>query len=345
MHGSHFDPLDRAVAPSTRRRLVTVLAALPLSGVLTSTNEATSKRPLARVQRYTTRRTRQRRTHTANQHQHSEPPHPRRQRPGFGAGEPLDQPYLSTLVALEAEEMATVRLPAAAIPSLPAIVDVWLWSLQPDEELAFAAGQAPSIALDVVLAGTYTVRSEGRLQVQRGARREEVTPGTVATVRPGDVVIYADNQAPQRVRNPGDAWAKVLSVGIFSASPPSTVTSGPLSQEAWARSGLAGQDLLVRVELLTVPPGARLPAFVPDVQAPRIFAVLKGVLHRVRVMPDAATPAAGGPYIPDQVVGCTTLGAGEQLQLRNDEDQPLVLLQVIVSAEHGGTPVAGTPVA
>ena len=35
-----------------------------------------------------------------------------------------------------------------------------------------------------------------------------------------------------------------------------------------------------------------------------------------------------------------TLDNGEQLHLRNDEDQPLVLLQVTLSADHPATPVA-----
>jgi hypothetical protein len=324
------------------------VALLPLGGALTTRgeDEPVAEHPVTRVQRYTTRRPRQQHTHATNQHPHTKPQHPRRQNRRHEACEPLYQPCIDSLVAMTPEELETVRLPAAAIPPLPAIFDVWLWSLQPVEELSFAAGQAPaSIAADVVLAGEYTVRSEGQLQVQRDARLEEIPPGTVATVRLGDVVIYIDNQAPQLLRNPGDEWTKVLSVGVFSAAPPSAVTSGPLSQEEWARSGLAGQDLLVRVELLAVPPGARLPAFVPDVQAPRIFAVLEGVLYRARVMPGGATPEMGGPYIPDQVVWFTTLGAGEQLQLRNDEDQPLVMLEVSVSADPAGTPVASTPVA
>ena len=37
-----------------------------------------------------------------------------------------------------------------------------------------------------------------------------------------------------------------------------------------------------------------------------------------------------------------TLDNGEQLHLRNDEDQPLVLLQVTLSADHTATPVAGS---
>ncbi len=254
-------------------------------------------------------------------------------------------PPVSGSVAITAEVVATVHLPAAAIPPPPAIFDVWLWTLRPDEELTFATGEAPpSIAADVVLAGEYTVRSEGRLQVQRGARLEEVPPGTVATVHPGDAVIYVENQAAQVLRNPGDEEAKAISFGVYSAAPPSAFTSGPVNQEDWRRTGFARQDLMVSVEQLIVPPGASLPAFAPDVQVPRMFAVIEGVVQRARVMPGGVTPGAGATYLPGRVIGFSPLGAGEQLQLRNDGDQPLVLLQVTVSADHVATLVAGKPV-
>src|SRR4051794_16823313 len=90
--------------------------------------------------------------------------------------------------------VAQLRLPAAAIPPPPAIVDVWVWSLSPGQDRAFATGDSPlSIAAEVVLAGEYSVRSEGRLQVQRATGFEEVAPGTVVTVHPGEAVIYVEN--------------------------------------------------------------------------------------------------------------------------------------------------------
>src|SRR4051812_49584325 len=49
------------------------------------------------------------------------------------------------------EAVAQVELPATAIPPLPAIFDVWLWSLSPGQEITFEAGDSPpSIAADVV---------------------------------------------------------------------------------------------------------------------------------------------------------------------------------------------------
>jgi hypothetical protein len=116
-----------------------------------------------------------------------------------------------------------------------------------------------------------------------------------------------------------------------------------VGQEDWARSGLAGQDLTVRVERLTVPPGTSLPAMVPDVHAPQIFVVAEGVAQWAILAPDRATPPAAVPFRREQAIWFRTLAAGEQLQLRNDEDRPLVLLHVTVSAADAATPVAATP--
>jgi hypothetical protein len=250
----------------------------------------------------------------------------------------------SASAEITTEALATVDLPADATPPLPAGFDVWVWRLFPREELRYEAGEAPpSIAVDVVLAGVYTVRSEGRLQVQRAAGREEVPPGTDVTIHPGEVVIYVENQAAQVIRNAGDVAATTLSFGVFSAAPPSGITQGPVRKEDWERSGLAGQDLTVSVERLTLPPGSSLPAFVPDVHSPRIFAVVGGVAQWTILAPDRATPPAAVSFGREQVIAFQTLRAGEQLQLRNDADQPLVLIQVTVSATDTATPGAATP--
>jgi hypothetical protein len=253
---------------------------------------------------------------------------------------------MATLVSPSAEitteALATIRLPAAAIPPPPAIVDVWLATLSPGQELGFATGASPpSIVVDVVLSGELMVLSEGRVHVQRGEGREEVAPDTVVTIHPDEAVIYIDNQAAQSFRNPGRSTLTAISFGVFSAAPPSTFTAGPVSQEDWERSGLAGHDLTVTVERLTVPPGARLPAFVPDARAPRVFAVAEGVAQSLIMTPSGATPPAAERFGPGQVIRFRTLSEGERLQLRNTEAQPLVLLQVTVSADHAPTRVPG----
>jgi mannose-6-phosphate isomerase-like protein (cupin superfamily) len=240
--------------------------------------------------------------------------------------------------AITTEALATIRLPAATIPPPPAIVDVWLATLSPGQQLGFATGASPpSIVADVVLSGQLMVLSKGRVQVQNGEGLEEVAPDTVVTIHPGEAIVYVDNQAEQTFRNPGRNTLTAVSFGIYSAAPPSTFTDGAVSQEDWERSGLAGRDLTVTVERLTVPPGASLPAFVPDVRAPRVFLVAEGVAQAEIVTLDGGTSPVAERFGAGQVIRFRMLGAGERLQLRNTEIEPLVLLQVTLSAEDAPT--------
>ena len=67
--------------------------------------------------------------------------------------------------------------------------------------------------------------------------------------------------------------------------------------------------------------------------------VAEGVAQRAIIAPGGATPTAAVPFGPGETIRFQTLDSGEQLHLRNDEDQPLVLLQVTLSADHLATPV------
>ena len=143
---------------------------------------------------------------------------------------------VSPSAEITTETLATIRLPAAAIPPPPAIVDVWLATLSPGQEIGFPAGASPpSIVADVVLGGELMVLSKGRVRVQRAEGLEEVAPDTVVTIHPGEAVIYVENRAEQTFRNPGRSTLTAISFGVFSAAPPSTFTAGPVSQEDWER--------------------------------------------------------------------------------------------------------------
>jgi hypothetical protein len=259
------------------------------------------------------------------------------------AGEAIATP-VSPSTGITTEVLAEIRLPAAAIPASPAIVDVWLATLAPGEAIAFETGASPpSIVADIVLGGELIVRSAGRVLVQRAAGLEEVAPNTMVTIHPDEAIIYVDNRAAQSFRNPGRGTLTALSVGVFSAAPPSTFTAGAVGQADWARSGLAGRDLTVAVERLTVPPGARLPAFVPDVRAPRVFVVAQGVARSVVTTPTGAALPTAERFGPGQVIGFRTLDAGERLQVRNAGVRSLGLLRVTLGADPAATLVAGPP--
>jgi hypothetical protein len=141
----------------------------------------------------------------------------------------------------------------------------------------------------------------------------------------------------------GDDWARAISFGVFT-TPPSPLADGPFSTEDWERSGLAGHDLVVTVERLTVAPGASLPAFVPDVHAPRIFAVAEGVVQSALVSDDTATPARPVSFRRDDVIWFRTLNPGVRRQLRNDVDRPLELLQLTVDVAPSEPVAGGTPI-
>jgi mannose-6-phosphate isomerase-like protein (cupin superfamily) len=241
--------------------------------------------------------------------------------------------------AITTETLAEITFPAASLPPSPAIVDVWLATLRPGEELGFETGASPpSIVADVILSGELKVLSEGRLQVQRATGREDVPANTVVTIHPEETVIYVDNQAAQTFRNTSTEMLTALSFGVFSAAPPSTFTEGEVSQEDWQRSGLAGHDLTVTVDRLTLPPRVSLPAFTPDIHSPRIFVVAEGAAQWAIIAPGRATPTASYPLGRGETLGFRTPATGEQLQVRNDEEQPLVLLQVTLGTEHPATP-------
>jgi hypothetical protein len=249
---------------------------------------------------------------------------------------------ISPSTSVTTETLAEIRLPAATIPPSPAIVDVWLATLSPGQEIGFEAGASPpSIVVDVVLGGQLMVLSKGRVRVQRPEGLEAVPPDTVVTIHPGEAVIYIDNRAEQTFRNPGRSTLTAISFGVFSAAPPSTFTEGAVSHDDWERSGLAGQDLTIRVERHTIAPRGSLPAFVPNVETPQIFVVAEGLAQRAIITSGRATPTTAVPFGPGETMWFQTLETGEQLHLRNDEDRPLVLLQVTLSADHPASPVPG----
>jgi hypothetical protein len=69
--------------------------------------------------------------------------------------------------------------------------------------------------------------------------------------------------------------------------------------------------------------------------------VAEGVVQPEIVTLSGATPATAERFGPGQVIPFRTLGPGERLQLQNSEDQPLVLLQVTISADDAPTRVPG----
>jgi mannose-6-phosphate isomerase-like protein (cupin superfamily) len=235
-------------------------------------------------------------------------------------------------------EVATVSLLAEAMPEHPAVFDAWTGFFAPDESMEFPSyAPAVSIAADVVVDGEWAARSEGRMQLQRDGTTEEIAPGTEVMLGPGDAVVYVENAAAQAVRNPGDTETHTVSFGVFSVAPPEAEYPGVVNKEDWERSGLAAHDVAVTVERLALPAGSSLPV-VTDPRAPHFFAVMEGTVEWVLTQPDGQTPVLR--FFPGQMIRFRPLDEGEQLQLRNPGNEPLVLLQLTLSPAQAGAATA-----
>jgi hypothetical protein len=246
---------------------------------------------------------------------------------------------------LTVEKVATVPLLAAAMPQHPAVFDTWMSSYEPGDDAEYPSYEpALTIAADIVLTGDYAAQSAGRMQVDRGATIEEVTPNTEVTIGPGESVIYVENAAAQKVRNPGDTTANLISFGVFSVAPPNHPFLGVVKKDDWAQSGLAEENLAVAIERLTLPPGASLPLYEPDVSAPRIFAIEQGDLDWT-VVPavSADEPVATLHFRAGQVIPFRALRPGQQLALSNTGEEPLTMLELTLSPDEG-TAIVGTPI-
>jgi hypothetical protein len=127
----------------------------------------------------------------------------------------------------------SATLPADVLPTGPAVVGLLRFTLGPGASVTYPVGSSPpSVAFEVIGAGTYGVTSGGRLLVVRAAAvatpgaGQMIPPGTEVTLGPGDAVVYLDNdEAVQTVRNLGQETVVGLSAGIFSTA---TTTAQPV---------------------------------------------------------------------------------------------------------------------
>jgi mannose-6-phosphate isomerase-like protein (cupin superfamily) len=244
--------------------------------------------------------------------------------------------------AMTTEAVATVSLLGAAMPQQPAVFDGWSGYYDPGDSAEYPSyAPAISIAADLVVDGQFAAQSAGRMQLQRHGTIEEVTPGTEAALGPGDAVVYVENSAAQKTRNPGKTPTDTISFGVFSVAPPATDYPGMVNKDDWSRSGLSGKDVAVVVERLTLPPGASLPAVTPDPAAPRFYAVQEGTAEWVLARSNGDTPTLH--FYPGQMIRFRSLPPGETITLRNPGSEPLVLLQLSLAPAQSGA--ASTPVA
>ena len=167
---------------------------------------------------------------------------------------------------------------------------------------------------------------------------EEITPDTEVMLAPGDSVVYVENSAAQAVRNPGNTTTETISFGVFEGST-------AIAENAWEQSGLAGHDVAVHVQRITLPPGTSLPPLMSDVQEPGVFAVSAGELGlSVIAAEDPGNPVATLRFLPGQVIPFRTLTEDRQFVFGNAGADNLVLIQLSLAAAESDSMNEGTPV-
>ena len=199
-------------------------------------------------------------------------------------------------------------------------------------------------AAEYVLTGSLVVRSSGRVVVQRGgseAETEDIDPGEVATIGPGDVAVSLTPGAAQTVRNPGTAPATTLKVLVIAGREAgnalpygfATYILGHLAADDWRRSALPVGPLRVRVERLTAAPGIHAP--LPASALPVLRYVETGELHWAIEAP--ATLLAASPpttvFRRGQSLPWQPQPPDRGLLLHSSGEEPLVLL--VVTLEPG----------
>jgi hypothetical protein len=197
------------------------------------------------------------------------------------------------------------------------------------------------VGVEVIQTGTYTIRLEAPLRVQRAGSTEpdeEIPAGTEVTLAAGDAVIYPDYAAPGDIGNAGDEPVTLTGV-VINATEGSGTPLPKLPTGLWAtpltHSTVSDWDKLppgplnVTLRQVTLPPETHIGPYKPvGLQAMRIES---GTVLRYFLPAGEATPR-GRPLA--QLPGTTTPfmapAPGLRESLDVDGDQPAELLVLII---------------
>jgi hypothetical protein len=235
------------------------------------------------------------------------------------------------------EVLLEATLPAAVLPDGAAVVEFWRSTFFPGDEHMFPAYSAVSVGGDVVLTGEYGARSEEEILAWDAGQEIATTKGEEVLLGPGGAVIYLDNAANQWVRNAGPDPTEVASFAITRGEG----YEGPQNGVDGEGMGLSGHDVLLTIDRMTLAPGEALPAGSPDSRRPVLRIVEEGMLTWSVLSPDGAEEVGKVSFSPGDLVPFTIPADGKLIELRNDGEEPLVLLTLTVVAAE--TPAA-TPI-
>jgi hypothetical protein len=197
----------------------------------------------------------------------------------------------------------------------------------------------PGVEAYVVLEGTYTVQVDGPVRIIRAdGTTEDLAPGTEVLVGPGEAWIDLDLTAAATFRNAGSTPAVFVGVGFWAQAgtmnrgttdPPGSVDgmATSLSPDDWAQAG----PLTVTLRRVTLPPGASEPPSAEPL--PILRFVEQGQLTREIVQ--VGTPSASAAPLVFRAgnwVSWGELGANKQARVVNDEEEPLIFLELTITS-------------
>jgi hypothetical protein len=197
------------------------------------------------------------------------------------------------------------------------------------------------VGVEVIQTGTYTIRLEAPLRVQRAGSTgpdEAIPAGTEVTVAAGDAVIYPDYAAPGDIGNAGDEPVTLTGVVINategSGTPLPKLPAGlrvtPLTYTTvsdWTM--LPPGPLIVTLRQVTLPPETHIGPYTPvGLQAMRIES---GTVLRNLLPAGEATPR-GRPLaqLPGSTTPLMAPAPGVRETVDVDGDQPAELLVLII---------------
>src|SRR4051794_12185715 len=172
------------------------------------------------------------------------------------------------------ETLAEITLPAGAVPATiysgqnhytipPGSIGRW-------EPTSFSATCCTGPRLNYVLEGTYTVRSEGPVQVLRSdaERWEDVPAGTEIVLEPGDALLSWMNDSFDAVNassDPVELLDGILFDGKMTTDPIPQERSGPPARKfhdqdiMLEQQPVPSEPVILRLQKTTLPKGGVLP--------------------------------------------------------------------------------------
>jgi hypothetical protein len=160
--------------------------------------------------------------------------------------------------------LAAVEIPADALPTGPtaAVLARFTWAANSSDTVP-AGTFEKGVLVDVLLEGSYAMRSGGPLLVARSGAvgaPEEIAAGEEAVLATGDAVIYLENDADWEFRNAAPAEpGMALEALIISTDPPALPVESVVDPERVDDDLSLHLDLLGRAEPAEWAEGAKGP--------------------------------------------------------------------------------------